>query len=227
MNDDLVDLLREVGALDEEGNLRTDRFEGAKGQWFLMPVDRDGLPATFWTEPDENDPRFSKDAFRDEQGRVLTGIVLLPAGLQSLTPLDASLRPLLQLSMVMTRGKTISANPGGWPLTEEELDREELPPPPDHWPRWQTEAYEKSAKDRLGRPFSTRLRAADGGWADALMDPNGRVVTVEVEPSELGEQGGKPVSMAVIRGPAGSAVPVPFQDGRPTRSREGLERPSA
>jgi hypothetical protein len=221
---DLGKVLSELGAVDEQGHLRTDRFEGATGQWFEMAVDPDGLPAAFWTAPDAEDPRVTDDAFRDEQGMVLTGLILLPGGRELLTPLDASLRPLVQVSMVLTGGKTISANPGGWPLTEEELDREQPPPPPDDWPRWRKQAYEKAAKDRLGRPFSTRVQAADGGWADALMDPNGQVVSIGVEPSELGQVGENLTSATVIRGPAGRVVLVRLEDGRPALSRQALDQ---
>ena len=57
------------------------------------------------------------------------------------------------------------------------------------------------------------------------MDPTGRIVSVEVDPDELGQPGGEATSMTVIRGRSGSSVLVPLEDGRPLLSREGLERP--
>jgi hypothetical protein len=189
---EIEDFLRRAGAYDSDGQPRLDRVQGSKGQWFLIVVDKDGLPITFWGQAD---PRLDdENSFRDEAGNVLKAVVILHEGSLVVTSVDASLRPTIEISAFVTKdGRTTSANPGGWPLTTEELDRidrAEAPEIPGNLAEWQRRSLVGVARDPLGRLLTTRLRAADGQWADVVMMDNGEPQRFEVDFGDV--QSGKP-----------------------------------
>jgi hypothetical protein len=138
------------------------------------------------------------------------------------TPLDASLRPLVKIeALISANGVTESANPGGWPLTEEELDAPAPPADGPDLPQWQRQAMTDVARDDLGQPLTTRIAAADGGWADVLMttagDPLRFAVDLRDVISEAPDDG--PTSVTLMRGRSGLTLAVVDAQGRPATSR--------
>lgn len=179
--------LLERAARNEAGEPIYTRVEGTTGQWFATPVDETGSPVTFWASPDTP---LADGAFRDAAGNVLMGVVVFADGSFQPTPLDASLRPTRSVAALVKAGVTVSANPDGWPLTPEELDRDE-PPPLDlaQLPGWQREPMARVQRDTLGQFRTTRVNTADGGWADVLIDGAGRPVVFEVDTAEFVGEG--------------------------------------
>jgi hypothetical protein len=209
-------------ARDDCGELILRRVQGRTGQWFVMPLDPDGLPLTFWAP---SDSRFSEDAFCDEEGNVLMGVVFMYYGLyRTTTPLDASLRPTISVVALVHNGETVSPNPGGWPLTEEELDREEPPPDPPNLPEWQREAMASVARDGLGQPLTTRIRAADGGWADILMTRSGEPLRFDLDLGMAAghEPRGETKRMTLMRALGGLVAITLDEQGRPEHSPAGV-----
>jgi hypothetical protein len=89
-----------------------------------------------------------------------------------ISPFDPNLRPTISLVALVQGDLVYSANPGGWPLIEQKLDGR-LPVRDDSdLPRWRREAMARVARDGLGQPLTTRLRAGDGEWSNVLMAPD-------------------------------------------------------
>jgi hypothetical protein len=205
-------------ARDEQGNPVFGRVQGRTGQWFRTPLDEDGLPVAGWAE--EGPPEAPPEAFRDEDGRVLTGIVVMRHGLRMSMPLDASLRPVWPIAALTNQGRTTSPNPGCWPLTEEEVERLEPPPEPPGLPDWQRAAVRDVARDDLGQLLTTRIRAADGGWADVLMTTSGEPLVFEIDLGIAagGEPQGKEERVMLMRALGGLVVVTVDTVGRPRQS---------
>jgi hypothetical protein len=215
----IEDFLRSAGAYDSNGQIRVERVQGSTGQWFLAAVDADGEPVMFWGPPDA---RFVDDkAFRDEAGNVLMSIVVLYNGGTFVTSVDASLRPTISIaSLIGPDGSATSANPGGWPLTPEELDRIDRGEPPET-PRevsdWERRLLAGVARDELGRPLTTRVKAADGQWADVLMMESGASQRLEIDFGMLtsGTPDGRLRAATTVRAGKRLIVAELDQDGHP------------
>jgi hypothetical protein len=223
---EMEDFLKRAGAYLPNGQLRLDRVQGSTGQWFLSPVDADGMAVTFWGRPE---PVFiSEDCFRDEDGNVLMRIVFMHDGSSTTSPVDASLRPTISVSALVTReGGTTSANPGGWPLTTEELDRidrNEKPELPDDIPEWERRSLEGVARDDLGRLLTTRVKAADGQWVDVLMMENGEPQRFELDFGliESREPSGQISTVTTARVAKGRVIVTLDEQGRPTLGSQSL-----
>lgn len=118
----------------------------------------------------------------------------------------------------------MSPNPGGWPLSEEELDRTQPPEDPPDWPEWQRQAMTDVARDDLGQPLTTRVRAADGGWADVLMTTAGEPLQIDID---LGlAAGGEPQGVqkraTLMRALGGLVLITLDAHGRPEHSASGV-----
>ena len=212
---ELSNFLHQAGAFDENGQLMTDRVQSREGHWFVVPIDADGFIVTFWAPPDT---QFAEDAFRDDDGNVLMGVVVMHNGSMMLTPLDASLRPTIVLSAIVTGEQTTSANPGGWPLTPEELDREESPPlDNDSLPDWERNSIDGVARDGLGRLLTTRVKAADGQWADVVMIEDGtpKLFDLDLGLIETGSPSGHSSRAVSVLLPSGRVVVLVDEQGRP------------
>lgn len=209
-------------AKNDDGTTKFVRVQGRTGQWYLMPADPDGGPLTFWSPPNEE---IDEEAFRDEHGNVLAGVVCFRNGSTHQMPLDASLRPVLSMvAIVNPDGLVESANPGGWPLTEDELDATEPPPDSTDLPDWQRDVVTNVARDGLWRYLTTRMRAADGGWADVLMSKGDQPLSVE---ADWGVMAGGPPNGQVGRFTfmllLGGLVAVELDaEGRPVRSNAAV-----
>lgn len=196
------EFLQSAGAFDSNGQIRVERVQGTTGQWFQVAVDADGTPVTFWGAPDA---RFADEkSFRDGRGNVLMSIAVMYDGNTLVTPVDASLRPTISVASLVTSDGARSANPGGWPLTREELeqiDRGEPPAMSRDVPEWVRRLLEGVATDELGRPLTTRVKATDGLWTDVLMMENGEPQRLEVdfEMMESGKPGGHLKAATTVR----------------------------
>jgi len=217
---EIEDFLRRAGAYESDGQPRLDRFQGSNGQWFLMPVGEDGLPVTFWGHPD---PRIDDGkSLRDEFGNALMGVVVMHDGSMHTTALDASLRPTITISAYISRdGRTTSANPGGWPLTAEELDRidrDETPEIPRSLPGWQRRSLTGVARDPLGRLLTIRMKAADGQWTDVLMMENGEPQRFQADFGEIqsGTPNGQVKAVTTARAAKGFVIVELNELGIPT-----------
>lgn len=211
-------------ARDADGELILRRVQGRTGQWFLMPTDASGSILSFWSKP--GSPQ-DEDAFHDDDGNVLVGVLLLHTGMTMTMSLDASLRPVAEVTAIVSQEVgTVSPNPGGWPLTEEELDRAEPPPDDLDVPRWRREATADVARDELGQQLTTRVRASDGGWADALMTADGRPLAFDVDLGVAagGEPLGETERVTLMRALGGLVVMALADQGRPIHSVEGVSR---
>jgi hypothetical protein len=220
-----IDEFLKNAAHDANGEPVFIRVQGRKGQWFVTPMDPHGGVLSFWGPPNT---QFADDAFRDEQGNVLMGFVFLHNGSIMPTPLDASLRPVLELEVLVTKeGGTESPNPGGWPLTEEELDATKPPVDPPNLPDWQRQAMADVARDDLGQPLTTRVRAADGGWADVLMTNDGEPLRIEVDIGQVAgaTPDGRLSPVSLMRGLGALVVVALDPHNRPVRSPESLREP--
>lgn len=221
-----VDDLMAMAARNADGTVRHVRVQGSSGQWFVMPASAGGGPVTSWAprSPGPGDDA----AFVDDHGNVLTSVVVMPRGLMTICPLDASLRPTITVSALVREDLVFSPNPGGWPLTEDELDN---PRPPDDMsglPAWQRDAMRTVARDPLGQWLTTRVRAGDGGWADVLMTEAGQPISIEID---LGVIAGGPAQGTASRimlmpGLGGLVAVTVGVDGRPVRSGASLDRPA-
>lgn len=210
-----LEKLLERAARDDKGHPVLERVQGRTGQWFATPVDTDGERIEFWAPPDEA----VEDAFRDEQGNVLMGVMVMYN--RSLIPmaLDASLRPVFAVEALVSHGRSTSANPGCWPLTEEEVDGVQPQETPD-LPEWHRMALEAVLRDDLGGPLTTRVRAADGGWADVVMVADGapHAFKVDLGVARGSEPEGKTTPVTFMRR-LGGLVPVVLDaEGRPVHS---------
>lgn len=211
----------EQAAKNPDGSLGYVRVQSPGGQWYVMPASPDGGPLTFWTSPNEST---DESAFRDDAGHVLAGVVRFRNGSMTVSPLDASLRPLISVVSIVAGERVESANPGGWPLTDEELDAAEPPDITEGLPDWHRNAVKDVARDDLGQFLTTRVRAADGGWADVLMTTAGTPLCFEQDQSVML---GKPPSgdvktFSMMRGLGGWVAVTLDDDGQPTRSGASL-----
>jgi hypothetical protein len=179
---DLSDLVAEVLAFaqrDDDGRLKLRRVNTVQGTRVLMPVDVSGAPLTFWASPSSD---ADAGAFRDERDNVLMGVVADPAGDFMLSSVDRNLRPLVPPSRHQppNREALYDVDGGPWPVVEPKAPsaaRGRFPELSRKFDR----AMALGAACEGGDYLTARVRAADGDWADLIVDDDGSMVVTEAD----------------------------------------------
>jgi hypothetical protein len=224
-----------AAAVDGHGNIVYRQVSTTTGQAVVVPVDRDGSILTFWTPEEAYPEGFIEDSFRDEEANVLTTMVSTPGGYLA-EPVDAHLRPTIgtlrsivasegEMNVDPQRGFLESLPPSS--SSQESLSRESQGEQ-SNAPSWLTQQLSRGARDTFGNLLTKRMRAADGGWADVLIDQEDRPLQFWVDMDNVSQppnEGANRELMTFIVAQGGQvAVPFDPEVQRPAYSPNGVEQ---